>query len=255
LKIDDVMIIRRRSISSVVGFCLAAVAAQGQNDAQLEQYIQLLKPTMWQELNFIRQVCDLTLEQRPKIRAAADVAVKEGAKAIIKRERDGVQPAVGVDALRNNFHEALTKTLTAEQVARFDAEQTKRREARRQAAIWGAVASLDGALFLSEEQREKIVNNLQKNWQREWEGWLEACQYNGQYFPQIPEQHVAPELNPEQKLVWSNVEKIAMNSWDGEEGPDKDKEEAWWNQHGAKSAKAQATAKGKAALLKAAKKE
>jgi hypothetical protein len=246
------MIVRRTLISLVVGFYLSGVAARGQNDAQLEQYMQLLKPAMWQELNFIRQVCDLTLEQRSKIRAAADVAVKDGARAIIKRERAGVQPAVGADALRDNLHESLTKTLTAEQVARFDTEQAKRREARRQAAIWGAAASLDGALFLSEEQREKIVNNLQKNWQREWEGWLEACQYNGQYFPQIPEQHVAPELNQEQKLIWSNVQKIEMNSWDGEEGPDKDKEEAWWNPHGIKTAKA--TAKGKAALLKATKK-
>jgi hypothetical protein len=226
-----------------------------QNDAQIQQYVQLLQPIMWQELNFIRQVCDLTPEQRPTIRSAADVAVKEGAKAVLQPQRGGrSQPTVAAQAVHDSLHETLQKTLTGEQLERYTVEDAKRTEAKRQAVILGAVAQLDAALFLSKEQREKIVAGLDKDWQREWEQWLTTFQYNGQYYPQVPDKYVVPILNDEQRLVWSGLNRVSISSWNNNVRGLND--EAWWKPQGVKNAKttpAKATtnAKGKAALLKA----
>src|SRR5256885_11788414 len=99
------MLIRCTLIILIIIFCLCGIDARAQNDAQLQQYVQLLQPAMWQELNFIRQVCDLTPEQRPKIRAAADVAVKEGAKAVLQPQRAVRSQATAGAAIRDSLHE------------------------------------------------------------------------------------------------------------------------------------------------------
>jgi hypothetical protein len=240
-----------------------AATARAQNEAQIQQYAQMLQPAMWQELNFIRQVCDLTPQQRPKIRAAADVAVKEGAKAVLQPQRANVngvmvmrsQPTLGAQAIRDNLHETLKTTLTSEQLDRYEAEDVKRAAATKQAAILTAVARLDDALYLSKEQREKILSGLDENWQREWEQWLSIYRYSGQYCPQVPDQHVVPQLNDDQKLIWGSIQKISTNAWFND-GQQKD-EDPWWNVQGTKVSKAKAKQQpqGKAALLKASKKE
>jgi len=38
-------------------------------------------------------------------------------------------------------------------------------------------------------------------------------QYNGQYFPQVPDQYVVPHLNADQKLVWEGLQKVQINAW------------------------------------------
>jgi hypothetical protein len=252
----------RRTLACASGLCGAfllaaclAVSARAQNDAQLQQYVQLLQPVMWQELDFIRQVCDLTPEQRPKIRSAADMALKDGAKAVLQPQRGGrSQTTVGAQAVHDSLLGDLKKTLTTEQLERYEAEDAKRAEATKQAVILGVVAQFDGALFLSKEQREKMVAGLDKDWQRDWEQWLITFQYNGQYYPQVPDKYIAPLLNDEQKLVWSGLNKVSINSWNHNARGQND--EAWWNPQGVKTAKAATTnAKGKAALLKAPKKE
>ena len=61
----------------------AAPAVNAEDDPRIQQYVQLLQPALWKELDFVRQVCELTPQQRPKIKAAGDAAVKEAAKAIV----------------------------------------------------------------------------------------------------------------------------------------------------------------------------
>lgn len=248
------LMVIRRALFVIVALMLAVRISSAQNDAQdarLQQYVQLLTPAMWHELNFIRQVCDLTPEQRPKIRAAADVATKEGAKAVLKPIRGGSQPTIGAQAIRDSLHEALKQTLTSEQLERFETEDAKRTEVLKQTTILGVVMQLDGALFLSNEQREKLVANLEKNWQREWEQWLTIHRYSGQYVPQVPDQQVVPLLNDEQKLVWSGLQKISTNAWHSNGQQQND--DAWWNWNPQQTKTAKAAAKaapGKAALLK-----
>src|SRR4051794_10538509 len=88
---------KRHWLLAVFAVALAAWFVRGQenandaraqqNDAQIQQYVQLLQPAMWSELDFIRQVCDLAPEQRPQIKNAAEIATKEAAKAILQPQR------------------------------------------------------------------------------------------------------------------------------------------------------------------------
>jgi hypothetical protein len=116
--------------------------------------------------------------------------------------------------------------LSKEQLARYAAEDAKRQEADKQAAIQSAVAQVDGALFLTQEQREKIVEAIDNNWQDGWEQWIKMWQYDGRYFPQIPDQHVTPHLNDEQKTVWRGLQKVNVNSWGGHNEQAVDN--VWW---------------------------
>src|SRR5262245_65919939 len=63
-----------------------ALIAPG-DDGRVQQYVQLLQPTMWRELDFVRQTCDLTPDQRRKVGGEADDAVQEAAADMLKPER------------------------------------------------------------------------------------------------------------------------------------------------------------------------
>jgi len=70
------------------------------------------------------------------------------------------QPTLGAQTIRDLLHAALKKTLTSEQLERFEAEDAKRSETTKQTIILMVTAQLDSALYLSKEQREKITDNL-----------------------------------------------------------------------------------------------
>jgi hypothetical protein len=245
----------RLKIATVALLSLTIVLARGQDEAQdgrIQQYVQLLQPSLWRELDFVRQVCDLTPEQRPKIKAAADTAVIDAAKAMIQPQRQArSMPTLAAQMIHDSVHEAVKKTLTSEQRESYETENAARTAATKQATIQGVVSQLDGALFLTTEQREKITAALESNWQRDWEQWLSMYRYNSQYFPQVPDQHVTPYLNAEQKTVWNGLQKVMINAWNNNGRRQAD--DNWWGPD--KTAKAKAlTAKGKAALLQPAKK-
>jgi len=154
--------------------------------------------------------------------------------------------------IHDKLSESLKTILNDDQWKHYEQEDAARTAAKRKTTITGTVALLDNAVYLSHEQREKISEALDKNWQREWEQWITMHQYNGQYFPQVPEQHVVPYLTAEQKVVWDAMQKIMINGWNNNRNRPPD--DAWWNGNGPPAAKAAAknTTKnaGKAALLK-----
>jgi hypothetical protein len=192
-------------------------AREEQLNAQVQQYVQMMQPLMWRELDFIRQVCDLTPEQRPKIKAAAEAGVKQAARDMLQPRLAvrGRTPASASMTIRADIAKALTATLSAEQLARYSAEAAQRKQADKQAAIGSAVAQIDTALFLNQQQREKIVEAIDANWREGWEQWLMLWQYGGQYYPQIPDALVTPHLSDEQKTVWRGLQKVDFNSWGG----------------------------------------
>ena len=254
------MPVRSQVIATLALLGLSTALARGQDpaqDARVQQYVQMLQPAMWRELDFVRQVCDLAPEQRPKVKAAADAAVKEAAKAMLQPQRQArSMPTAAAQMIHDGVHEALKMILTSEQLENYSAEDASRTAATKHATISGVVSQLDGVLFLNAEQREKITVALDSNWQREWEQWLTMHQYAGQYFPQVPDQHVAPHLNADQKTVWSGLQKVMINAWHN--GPRRQADDNWWDPDIAAKAKAKAAklpaAKGKAALLQPAKK-
>jgi hypothetical protein len=250
------MLMRCTLIATLVLFSLLRTPARGQEEAdgRVQQYVGLLMPSMWQELDFVRQVCDLTPEQRPKVKAAGEAAVRVAAKNMLQPQRAGGHlPTAGVQTIHDGIHTALEKTLTTEQLERYLAEDASRTAATKQATISHVVSRLDGIMFLTKEQREKITTALDSNWQRDWEHWLTMHQYGDQYFPQIPDQHVVPHINREQKVVWDGLQKTTIYGWNNNGRRRVD--DTWWDAKPADATKGKAKAvKGKGALLQPAKK-
>jgi hypothetical protein len=199
-------------------------------DAQAMQYEQMLKPKMWKELEFIRQTCNLTREQRPKIKAAALASVKTAAKQLIQQMRQPQlpgaenQPAL---TIRKDLEKALETTLTKEQLASYQEATAKRSAALKSTTIKSVVSQLDGFLYLTREQRDKITAGLDKNWKESWEPWLMIWQYGGSYFPMIPDEHVVPHLNEKQKSVWQGAQKVNPSVWSG--GHRQQPDDPWWD--------------------------
>jgi len=195
-------------------------------DAQAMQYEQMLRPKMWRELEFIKQTCNLTREQRPKIKAAADASVKKAAKGALQQmRRPGNQTDPGA-VIRKDLLTTLEKTLSKEQMDHYQQEAARRAAAVKKTTIRSVVAQLDGFLYLTQEQRDKVSDALDKNWQEGWEKWLMIWQYGGTYFPMIPDQHLVPHLSEQQKSVWQGVQKVDPG-WGGG-GLRQELNNDWW---------------------------
>ena len=215
-------------------------------DAQVQQWIpqftQQYRPILMMELNFIRQMCDLKPEQRPKIKATGEAAVTQIVRQLAEQQGRAMRgvnfvereaaPADPRKFIRDALAKVLKETLTEKQMAKYTDEATKRTAVRKRAAIHSAVALLDGTLCLTAEQRDKITESITANWQDNWEQWLMLSMYGGQYFPTIPDQHVTTHLNAEQKSVWSGLQKMDFGFWGGD--GQEQQNDGWWGDEPAK---------------------
>ena len=207
-----------------------------QNDALTQQFLVQFRPLLTEELGFVRLVCsDLSKEQRPKIKAAGEASLKQAAKEMGQfqnRQNQGIAIQARIQPeprkmIREAVDKALRETLTAEQIQRFSREATARKEQRKRAAILCVVSRLDGCLSLNADQREKIIDSITSHWEDKWEQWLMINVYGDQYFPEMPEQYVAPILNPDQKSVWNGLQKINLGGWWGNNGQNPPSD-GWW---------------------------
>jgi len=197
-------------------------------DAQAMQYEQMLRPKMWRELEFIKQHGDLTREQRPPIKAAAEAGVKKAAKEVVQQfQRPGNQQADPSAVIRKDLLATLEKALSKEQMSHYQEGAARRAAALKKTTIRSVVSQLDGFLYLTREQRDKVTQELDANWQESWEQWLMMWQYGGTYFPMIPDQHLVPHLSDQQKSVWQGVQKISPGFWGGG-GLRQQADDAWW---------------------------
>lgn len=215
-------------------------------DAQVQQWIpqftQQYQPILMTELNFIRQMCDLKPEQRPKIKAMGEASVKEVVRRLAEQQGRAMRgvnfvereaaPADPRKFIRDALAKVLKETLTEDQMAKYTEEATKRTALRKRTAIQSAVALLDGTLCLTAEQRDKITESITANWQDNWEQWLMLSMYGGQYFPTIPDQHVTTHLNVEQKSVWNGLQKVDFSFWGGD--GQEQQNDGWWGDEPAK---------------------
>jgi hypothetical protein len=207
----------------------AQVKQQEMLQARAQEYVQLMKPLMWQELDFIRLTCDLTPEQRPLIKAAAENGVNRAAREIVQPQRsaEGRTVAFALQTIRTHLAKALLETLTPEQQRRYRVQTDQRTAARRQASIACAIARLDDVLLFTSEQRACVALALEKNWQDDWEQWPNLWRYAVEYYPVISDDLITPCLNKEQKAVWSGLQKISVNRWGGQPARDAS-DDSWW---------------------------
>jgi len=195
-----------------------------------------------EELNFIQLVCsDLTPQQRPKIKWAAESSVKQVAKEVEKRLnvdmkvfRDlTVIPAKAMPEPRKRIREAISKaleeTLSKDPLVRFKREATDRTAQRKAAAILCVVSRLDDSLFLHADQRRKINDQLSSNWKDSWEEWLRLTDKPEFWFPVMLDQYVVPNLNADQESAWRGLHKWDLDTdiWGGGE-PHPPNDALWW---------------------------
>lgn len=223
----------------------AADAREAQIDAQVQQWVgqftRQYQPILTTELNFIRQVCDLTPEQRPKIKTAGEASLKEAALKMAElqggRMRGGFRAAEQQPDPQRTIRESIAKvlqdTLTPEQMTKYKAEATQRAALRKRAAIRCVVARLDGTLCLTADQRDKITQSITAGWQDKWEQWLALSVYGDQYFPLVPDQHVVTHLDADQKSVWSGLQKVEFGYYGG--GGIAAADDGWWGDEPAKA--------------------
>jgi len=218
---------------------MAPADAVAQNEAMVQQFVQQFRPYLTEELNFVRLVCsDLSSEQRPKIKGAGEAALKQAAKEMAEFQ-NGQNRAAGLPIAqprtmpepRKLVREAMTKslmeTLTEEQLGRYKVEAETRVAQRKKAAILSVVSRLDGSLFLSQDQRTKIIDEISSNWQEKWEQWLMLSAYGPEYFPVLPDQYVTPHLDANQKTVYRDLQKIDFGVWWGG-GMQNQQNDGWW---------------------------
>ncbi len=231
-----------KNMAKTVAAVKAAQQGAAQNDAMVQQWLQQFRPILQTELTFIRQMCDLAKEQRPKIKAAGEASLLDAAMKFAKSQQPGRVRVGGAVAntqpeprtiIREGLAQALKETLTPEQMARYTEEATARAAQHKRAAILSVVSRLDGLLCLTAEQREEISTALSSNWQDRWEQWLMMHQYGDQYFPLVPDQHVVAHLNDEQKSVWLALQKIEFGFFGGHFAQQPDDAE-WWGDEPAK---------------------
>ncbi|MEI8020878.1 MAG: hypothetical protein WCH39_21925, partial [Schlesneria sp.] len=100
----------------------------------------------------------------------------------------------------------LKEVLTPERYASFTELAADRMAHRKRAALLAIVAQLDGNLFLTFQQREKIIDEISSNWHDEWEQWLEW----DSDFTELPKNLdpiIRPLLDELQASVWEETPK------------------------------------------------
>jgi hypothetical protein len=214
------------------GRAAARDAAHAKQQEMLQaraQDVQLMQPLMWQELDFIRLTCDLTPEQRPSIKAAAENGVNRAAREIVQPQRsaEGRTVAFALQTIRSHLAKTLLETLTPEQQRRYKIQTDQRLAARRQASIACAIARLDDVLLFTSEQCACVAQALEKNWQDDREQWPNLWRYAVQYCPAISDEVITPCLDTEQKAVWNGLQKISVNRWSGQPARDAS-DDSWW---------------------------
>jgi hypothetical protein len=208
---------------------LAMSAFANAND-NLEPLIQQFTPqfrnTLRIELHFLLTVCAPTEDQRKLIAVDGEAALKEAAKKFAEMQQAMMQGRWRGNTPqpdpRKIIQDALARSvktrLSPEQAARYQAELEQRKASRKEVAVRNLVAKLDHDLFLADEQREKLVESLSKNWNDAWCQSLDILVNNEQYFPNIPNQYILPFLNPTQKKVWSGTARNGAVFFGGQPG-------------------------------------
>jgi len=175
---------------------------------QLEQqYGAQLRLLYRSELYFMRLVTQPTKQQYDIIAADGDAVVKatlrKYAGAILGRANDQSDPRAFV---AEAIGKSVRQTLSAEQSARYQKELDTRVAARRRVVVQNLVLAVDKALLLTAEQRSKLGEVLEGNWDHSWDNpqWLTIT---GQYYPAMPEAKILPILTDTQKTVWRGIPK------------------------------------------------
>jgi len=197
-------------------------AAAAGGDPLEQQFRQQFRQLKKGELNFIDAVCQPNAEQSKKLKEAGNVGLKTAVKKfseIQKKMQQGVRPGQEPQwpdprkIISDELLESAKATLSADQAKRYEVELEKRSAARKRVALLNLIAKLDKDLVLSAEQRGKLTETLNTNWNDAWGQQLETFMYGDTYMPVIPDAQVLPALTERQKQIWSSIPKQHNQIW------------------------------------------
>ena len=208
------------------------------NEAILQQFLPTCRSIVSMDLKFLRLICaDMTPEQRQTIRKAAEDGAKQAAKVLAAQQQRAERGNSAVNrkesepykSVRLSIAKAIAETLSQEQQALLVDALAKRRVQRKQAAVMSAVSQIDDRLFLTEEQRNAILDDLRANWNEGWETWLAMSQvYGDDQLINLPEVSVVRHLNAEQKRVWKDIPKMNYGWWFRTQDGVDFNNDGWW---------------------------
>lgn len=231
----------------------ADVQRRQQIKQQATHWEQQLTKVLHGDLEMIRNtVGDIPRQARSPIVQAGEKAVKEAALRLAELQFGGPRRPGGgagqspdhpLENLSNALVQSLSEQVGREEAAAFNKQIIARRERRRQVAVREIVAVLDGELFLTAEQRERIERSLDERWDDAMALSLEGVHWadDRRVFPGLPADCIVPHLSEAQqqrfvpspngggevgsgaavsnRLVWSrmnvlnNVQPTARDPW------------------------------------------
>jgi hypothetical protein len=188
-------------------------------EAQVQQYMQRTRPLLRSEYQFLRTVCEPTVDQRKPIARAGLVALKDVTRKVVEGQfnRRIVNGAVVYDAadprglIQDALAAAAKESLTPEQFERYRQEVGARTEGLKRASVQNLVARLDRSLVLSAEQREALAEALASQpGGAVWMG-LTTANLDVEYVPMMSDDRIVPVLSDAQKKVWSGLQKVNLS--------------------------------------------
>ena len=207
--IDDVLAIDGPLVIGAERILVEAEAAPAFDDVMLQR---LLK----RELDFVRQVCDLQPEQRPRLRSRTDAIIMEVTKSVTRPgASNGMRTREVLSTMRDHLAREI-KLLSPDQARIYTQEVESRDVMLKQATILDISSRVDAALCLTREQRESIVAGLTSNWVASWERWLAMPRDDDDetMMPNFVDKFVAKTLTPAQKKLWKALPKVDLDSLD-----------------------------------------
>ncbi len=176
----------------------------------VQQYMQQARPLVRAELIFVRKVCELDLPQFRRIHQETEVAFKDAMTKFVEAQR-----AKGVGTGQNKkfrpvpltrwrscvdgLASVMRKDLTPEQFARYQAELEKRDAFQKQSGVRYLVEALDRDLYLSDDQRRRLIESLSSHWDQSWRAGLEFRLLGNQFYPAGIDPYVTPLLESTRK--------------------------------------------------------
>jgi hypothetical protein len=212
-----------QAIGGAAGTVLSKPEVVDMNDPMAQQFLSQFRPILQSELHFVRVVCQPTPEQYKTIKAAGEVGLNKVVTQFATTQRKMEQGRMGAGqspefpepraAIANSIIASVNRTLPAEKGARYHRELTKRAAARKRALVLNLVAKLDNDLVLSPDQREKMIEVLNKHVTDTSVKQLEVLFYGPEYFPAVPDQAITPLLTAKQLDTWKGTARGQSTIW------------------------------------------
>ena len=161
-------------------------------------------------MSFMRITTDLNKQQFEKIAADCEPAMTEALRSYVKKVRNkDSNPPDPRRTMIDSIAKAVQKQLSMEQASRYQKELEHRTAANKRMAIAMMVVKFDKTLVLSGEQRRKLTNILENNWDDLWNKFANE----GRDFPAMPDEKIILILTEPQIAVWKGVVKHKVHSY------------------------------------------